>query len=335
MSNNFDWITEEDHPEWDKLPDDQPDPSPRRRRWLFFLIALVVLSFAGFGILRQVNERIAESEEQVKADVLAVNALVRQAARDSDRELLTSMLSGREAAWTNTQQQLLEADLMFGSAGSPMGLRALASEPLSTTVTLSSNLREAYVTERHGYAVTNAAGVTETITLDQNHVFREGERRWLYSPPGDDFWGDWNTYTGGMTTLAYRARDERFAIRFASDIDNKLAELCDFYECPSDLLVNIRFDPEPDSVLHLSRPTARLEPTRSVNLPSPTLIGTPTTMPARSPCREHIRPWSSRPSPAISLSGNVVTRLLFTKPRWTVFWPNSICSRIPLRRKTF
>ncbi len=275
MSDKFDWYTDEDQSAWEEPRDAPLATSPRRRRWPILLAVLLALALTGYAVMREVNQRIAESQDLVEAEVLAANELVQRAAANSDRELLISMLSGRDAGWTETQTELLEVGLLFGEAVSPIGLQPLAEEPISATVTLSSNFREAVVNERREFTANVGNDPDEAVLLDQSLVFRKGERNWLLAPPQDDFWGDWVSIAGDRASFAYSLRDERFAGRFAVDIESKLAALCVLYLCPANWRMSIRFDREPESLLRLASPEERLKATRSLDLPSPTLIGMP------------------------------------------------------------
>lgn len=275
MSGNFDWYTEEDESRWAELPGPESTPPKRSRRWPFLLAALCALTLIAVVVFRQVNQRVSETENRIEEDVLAARTLIQRAASESDRELLTTMLSGREPRWTRAQQELMESGILFGNAGIPFGLHPLNSEPLSATVALSDNFQEAVVSEERQFAFDVGNGVTDTIVLEQTLVFREGSRRWLYSPPEEDFWGEWQSLAGSRASVAFRARDESYAVRFTDDVNHRLAELCNLQGCPPDLQVSIRLDPEPGSLLRLAAPEARLEPTLSINLPSPTLIGMP------------------------------------------------------------
>lgn len=274
MSGNFDWFTEEDESAWEDARVSPPKKPPRRRRWPLLLLGLSVLSLTGYAITRQVNQRVAESQRLIEADVLAANELVQRAAANADRELLTSMLSGRDADWTQVQKELLEAGLLFGGSATPFGLEPIGTGPISTTVSLSNDFKEAVVTERREYARDAGNGLTDNVTLDQTFVFRQGERNWLFAPPKDEFWGDWSTIAGDRVSVAYSTRDERFAERFAGDIEMLLDALCQLHTCPANWRMSMRLDQDPEALSRLADPETRLISTRSLNLPSPTLIGT-------------------------------------------------------------
>ena len=240
---------------------------------MVLLLGLIVALVVG----RQVNRRVAEVTSMVEQDVRAADNLARSAAAAADVELFVSVLSGRDPAWTETQQALLVDNLLFGGVAAPLGLTGDAP-PLTATVLVDSSLNQAVVQTMQPFVLTLAEGVTATVTLEQTHVYRRGGRSWLLAPPEPEFWGEWQTRSGQYVTMAYPQRDAAFATEFANHLDQEIGRLCLRFPslaCPADLRVNVRLDPNPDSLLALLEPARALAPGREVNLPAPTLIGLP------------------------------------------------------------
>lgn len=276
MSSNFEWRTAEDDNVWEQTDTPAPPPTPHRR-WRFLSVVLLLGLIVALVVGRQVNRRVAEVTSMVEQDVRAADNLARSAAAAADVELFVSVLSGRDPAWTETQQALLVDNLLFGGVAAPLGLTGDAP-PLTATVLVDSSLNQAVVQTMQPFVLTLAEGVTATVTLEQTHVYRRGGRSWLLAPPEPEFWGEWQTRSGQYVTMAYPQRDAAFATEFANHLDQEIGRLCLRFPslaCPADLRVNVRLDPNPDSLLALLEPARALAPGREVNLPAPTLIGLP------------------------------------------------------------
>src|SRR5687768_3757465 len=110
---DFEWQTDEEELwEEEREPPEQP-AGPKRRWWPGALLILLVVATAGGLIYRQLNQRVEEAVSSVEEDVIAAFRLVRTSADRRDRELLVGQISGRDARWTSTQKELLEAGLLF------------------------------------------------------------------------------------------------------------------------------------------------------------------------------------------------------------------------------
>lgn len=274
---NFEWQTEEDEALWEPESRPEPSPPPKRRRWIFLLVAVAALLAAGVAIGRQVNQRVQETTEATEEDVLAADNLARLAAAEGDGELLITLLSGRDPEWTQAHEALLQAQLLYGRAATPFGFELQPDEYVPVAVELSSDLNEALVSGEQTYTVQTPAG-DESVTLAQTYVYRRGRRNWLLSPPDDDtFWGGWATTTGGEATVVFPLRDEEFAVSFAADLDAALTTFCadSSLECPDDWQVHVRLETDPEALLDLSDPVKMLAAGSRLELPAPSLVGIP------------------------------------------------------------
>jgi hypothetical protein len=113
MNNDFDWQTE-DEVAWNELTPTAPESAPSRhplisRGWWLLLFGLLLLS--SWLVWQQVAARVADAEAEVIADLLASHDLLLQAAATQDEDVALALLSGREAAWTETQIGLVAAGL--------------------------------------------------------------------------------------------------------------------------------------------------------------------------------------------------------------------------------
>lgn len=277
MSSNFQWYTEEDGADWEQIDTQRPETPPEKpRRWLFPVISVLLVGLVAMVVLRQMNQRLAETTKRVTEDVLAVDELVRTAAADRDGELLVTLLSGLDPQWTDTQSKLLEVGWLFEQAGTPFGLQGIPNAVSDVEVELSSDFNEAVVSGQQPFTVQLGEQLTETVVLEQAAVYREGRRNWLLAPPSDEFWGDWATTAGERVTVVYRQRDEEFAIRLGVDLERTLLEMCELLgdeDCQ--VSAYVRLDPDPESLLVLNDPLEALISGQRLNLPTPTLIGTP------------------------------------------------------------
>ena len=152
MSSNFEWRTAEDDNVWEQTDTPAPPPTPHRR-WRFLSVVLLLGLIVALVVGRQVNRRVAEVTSMVEQDVRAADNLARSAAAAADVELFVSVLSGRDPAWTETQQALLVDNLLFGGVAAPLGLTGDAP-PLTATVLVDSSLNQAVVQTMQPFVLT-------------------------------------------------------------------------------------------------------------------------------------------------------------------------------------
>ena len=273
---SFDWQTEEDAAwEAQQPPAAGSDRPAARRRWLLLFGALALVVVGGVLLWREAQQRVAAAEAQIMEAVLVSDGIARRAAAEGDRELLRSVLSGRDGSWLQTQYDLLKEDLLFGDVTRPLKLRPETEAEPARTVDVNADLNEVVVTTEQVY---RPEGSGEAITLQHTYIYRRGRDRWLLAPPLRDFWGGWGSVRHPHLTLTYPDRDESVARRLAADLDGHLQELCAAYprlSCPGDLHLRLRLETDPDSLLALTEPGLGLGRQRSLSLPSPTLVGLP------------------------------------------------------------
>lgn len=275
---DFEWQTTEaeDEERWQEgVEETGAGPPSRRRRWLVLLLTLALAATAAFLLYREGQQRIEESAALLEEDVLSSHQLGQTALERQDLELFTTILSGREPAWTEAQKERLETGLLYQQSPSVLGLVPVAAVDRSPEVSFDAELREATVTEAWRYRLPGGE-VSETITLTQTAVYRKGSDRWLLSPTQqEDFWGNWRTREREHVTLTYPVRDERVALALARYLDQKVAEMCTMVVCPADYEVRVRLERAPQSLLPLLDPEQGLIGRQTIILPTPTLVGLP------------------------------------------------------------
>lgn len=270
---NFDWQTEEESDFERPLPGPDNSGSSSRPYWLI-LFVLVVLGGTFYGV-RRVRDTVAQAQEGVKEDVRTAHDLARMAADRRDQELLVSVLSGRSAGWVAAQEERLVAGLLFEDTLRPFGLIA-QSDAGTPSVGLNADLTEALLESRNTFVVESADGVTSTVTLTQTHVYRQGDQRWLLSPPLPEFWGLRRGHQGRILTVTYPVRDEDVVLRLAEDLESMLDEMCrEVANCPDGFDVRLRLETDPRSVLLAADRGERLSTGSDMVLPTPTLVGLP------------------------------------------------------------
>lgn len=273
---HFDWKTEEENHWESELTAPMP---PRRRRWPWraLLATLVTVAVLLLFAHRQINQQLAATTADVQAEVIAAHNFLMRTAGQRDVELLKSLVSGRNTQWWAAQQQLVE-DGWF--ANPPLlGWTAVAADLAAAeniTVTLAPDLNTAELQAIYTYQALNGRGVTETVRLQQTAVYRRGADRWLLAPPEADFWGDWELEKGQYVTLIYPARDRPVAARLGPALDQLVDDICRQLEgitCSPRPALQVWLEKDAQSVLYSA--STRLEGGRSLELPTPSLVGLP------------------------------------------------------------
>jgi WD40 repeat protein len=286
MSNKFDWQAE-DNLDWDALPDDEEikKRNPKRRRWLVLLIILLSLAGAAGLFLRQIDRRVEENTQAMRADIISSHNLLHIADADQDEELFFSILSGSDSAWTAAQKDLFDAGLLHNRT--PLGLSApqtreslVTVEDDALSINFSPDLREAEVLFEQPFTIEIGHGLTGTVVLQETAVYRQGRERWLLAPPQAQFWGSQTGLQGSRLSLSTPERDAELADRLRPDLERKIDEMCQTLaavNCPSDLAIEVRFSTDPASLAAMNKPLVAEQAggVLQVVLPAPTLAGIP------------------------------------------------------------
>jgi hypothetical protein len=260
---DFNWISEEDQIalEADKSG---PEAEAAGRRWFWAAVLLALLATAVGFVYDRMQRRAETAVAAVEDQVLASHRLAEQAFRQGDVELLTSLLSGRDGAWSAAQQLLAESS-------HPIWDMTPLDEPGElVSLTLSDDLREAELVVDRRFARPNG----ETVVWRQTAVYRQGAEQWLFAPPLDDFWGGQMSERRGHLRLTYPKRDQQLVIALAERIEPELLEICrrlDGLTCSPGWVFDLYFSPDPAALAQwpppLNAPVA--------HLPTPSLLGEP------------------------------------------------------------
>lgn len=282
----FDWHTEDDA-FWDEpvSPRKRPSPGRPKRPWPVILLIVLALSAAGWVVYRQVQQQLESATTAVQTDILSTHNLVQTAVARQDLELFRLQLSGRDPLWTETEEALLQNNLVTGrefwgwrQSGAPETLPLTVADLNrgDAGIVLAPDLNAAELQFPQTYVLTTQTGLTETMTMTQTAVYRRGSQRWLLSPPDDEFWGSWVTNSGETLKLVYPERDAAVAERLAPDLETMVHDLCREWadlDCPADQHLTLRLSTDPDSLLTATE--AFPADGQPLQLPTPTLLGLP------------------------------------------------------------
>ncbi len=279
MSDMFDWTTEDDEAVWEEVATQpEPSPEPKKRPYWTFAIIVVLLLVAATVVYWQVQSRIDATLVDVRSDLLSTHNLVNRAVAMQDVDLLAPLLSGRDMTWTRDQEQMMRDDGLFGR--SALGL-PLAQPPENlaegderlVALELSPDLNSAELQFVELYRFGE-----EEVPLQQTAVYRRGRERWLMSPPEDEFWGDWETAEIDDMTFIYPERDAELGKQLAVDLGWRILRHCrevEDFVCPDLSRLSVRFDTDVASLVALSDPAVIYKANLRLELPTPTLVGTP------------------------------------------------------------
>jgi len=279
---SFEWQTEEDG-DWDDpnlISSDPDEQKPEgKRRWLswLFLLGLLIVALTAAGWT--VNQRIQVGTARVETEVLASYNLVNQAMAQQDSELILNVLSGRDDAWASLVIEAVGQGVLLNRDG--LGLLQISeTDPITPTIEISADLKEAEVKTIVPYAIEIGNGLTETVQLEQTAVYRLGSsNRWLLSPPELSFWGDIRQIKGQYVNLFYPERDKEIAQELLFSLDGKIGQLCfqlPDVDCPSDYQIIVELDTNLEAFSQLDLRSAAIDADRKhLILPTPTLVGLP------------------------------------------------------------
>lgn len=274
---NFDWQTEEDDAIWEEPKAERPStPPPSRRRWWVVLALVLVAVVAGAVVYRQIRQQADTVLTAVETDILSTHDLVVSAAAERDADLLRALLSGRDMQWVRVQETLAIDGLLLDRA--PLGMTLQADSQTVVDTEIAPDLESAELTYQQSFAVTDADGVTETVTLAGTAVYRRGSQRWLLAPPEDDFWGEWDTIASTRLMLVFPARDEPIARQLFPELDDLLIRICTQLAditCDEEMQLILRLEKDPETLADLAEPEATLDAGMRLSLPTPTLVGLP------------------------------------------------------------
>lgn len=268
--SKFEWQTEDD---WQDEPLEQSAESPSPRRWLFSFGFVALLALVGTVVFIQLRQTVNETTGQIEQDISAAFELLHDSAENSDIELFSTYLSGRDREWTAGYQQLVGAGSLIERDALRLDLRS--ERPEIAEVVLNPDLRSAVLTATTRYAVPIGNGLSQTIALQQPYHFRRGETRWLFAPPETDYWGGEQFSDSSRLLYTYPLRDEKLVLRLMRDIDEAYDSLCRHrveIDCIRKWQINFETTP---MTLASVQDESRQVNLRLIDIPTPTLVGLP------------------------------------------------------------
>ncbi len=291
MPADFKWQTEEETDWTDELAAAGGTAVPlSKRKWFRpLLIASLMVILAGSIVFWQLTQRAEAAASAIEADIMASHEVWVDAVMHSDADLFHAQRQEKGGAykWRQALDSLFEEGLLFDR--SMIGFIAETAVPHPTDIILSPDLESAQLIAEQPFALRMSTGATQTVTLRYTYFYQHEDDRWLLAPPDDDFWGEWRQYDGQNLILHYSVRDEVVALRVATDLNEQLGQLCNWFSnsaaisltCQDDLLIQVRLSRDLGSLSWSNDLSGFSMPdsvavTHTVNLPSPTLIGEPT-----------------------------------------------------------
>ncbi len=263
--SKFEWHTEDD---WQEEVLQSAENNPRRR-WIVSLSIIALIGLVGAVVFTQLRQTVDEATIEIKGDVRATFGLLHESAENSDIELFSTYLSGRDRDWTTGYQQLVGNGSLIERDALRLDLASEQSEIVD--IVLGADLRSAILTATTNYIVPIGNGLSQTITLQQPYHFRQGEVQWLFAPPEDDYWGEVQTHLTNVMFYRYPERDEKIVQRLMRDFEAAYGNLC-LRESHSLTCVigQIQFTTDPHLLLGPEMSDD------SLYLPTPSLVGLPT-----------------------------------------------------------
>lgn len=282
---DFDWQTEEEEAAaWEENPAVvQREPAKRSYRWLYGLLALLLLVGAGaFLIYRETTERIETATSDTASEVITAHQLTLTAVEDKDIDLLRSLVSGRDRAWVAQQFQAIRRGrfmhrVLFDQIDQ-VELPAIADiDEAAITVELSDDFRTAFVTYPVSYTLQTGEQMLETVTLGQTAVYKQGTSHWLYAPFEREAWGTREVIDFSRLSISVPARDVEIARTVGEPINDYLETLCTdpAYTCAADWQLIVKFETDPGIWETMDAHTYLYTPHTPFLLPTPTLLGLP------------------------------------------------------------
>jgi hypothetical protein len=278
MSSNFDWHIGEE-------PDQQAPPLTaaqrpfRANKYLLITIAIAI----GLITYLVLANRAKRVETAVTDDIIARFNLLWDAAQHQDKELFHSLRNEQsDNNWTQKIDALFAHNMLFDRQ--PFGLHLLPDQPQITDIIVSPDLQQATL-------LANLRYQTEVglVTLQQAFAYEYQSESWQLSQPPASWWTDGDYIPGKRLMVLYHyEQDVALVERLADDLDSLGGTVCsrlteknpmrcpqhtdDFQEAyQPDLLGMIVFASNYYNFLE-DWPN---EPSMTIYLPAPTLIGLP------------------------------------------------------------
>jgi hypothetical protein len=244
---SFEWRTDEQEA-WPE-PDGTATPgSQGSSRWLRLRLLATLLLFTLAAVLlvtRMAGVRVTAATTKAEQELLATDALLREAAAAGDTDLIGGLLQGSEEGRESSQLGLAgQLPLDRTAYGFYLDAEAIRSaEPESW---LSPDLQRAVVTYTLPYTVVQPSGVVVATALKHTINYRRNGGSWHWVEPEDSYWGEWITdESDEQFLIVYPERDAATGARLAHDMRAWRPRLCAALGgCPRGLRLQLRMERE-------------------------------------------------------------------------------------------
>lgn len=236
------------------------------RKSYFLLTILLLIGLVAFVLYQRQRRRIEAQTDIITTEIIANHTVWLNAIETADRELFLYSLSSLNATWKQAQGRLFTIDAVLGRTSLGMVKDNFAEE--EPYIEIAPDWQTATLTHWQTYEHEGA----EFRLQHSRHYWREATR-WVHSGPPEDYWGAWQIYSTEYLELTYPAREQLWAERFASDLHDELARICNSRSC-SAVTLKMTTDPLIFEELSAQVDTPIFEG-RTFLLPAPSLVGLP------------------------------------------------------------
>ena len=290
MGDHFDWQDGDENWEQASPPASTKKVTMRKRpyRWLI-IISIMAVTFLLAG--QQLERQVDDVSVLLTSDLLASQAIVRQASAADDFELF------HEVVWhefDNGRRIMTQAEAGLWLDREPLGLHWQPALAEDGKVDLSPDLKQGLLTFTETYAL-NHVGMTETIRLQFTANFRYGQNvtslppigsgiragerpsssRWLLLPQEID--SEQGNAAGQFISVNYSMTDAEVSQRLARDLDDVLRNFCQTLFCPADFHLDVTLTWDPHSLMEMGAGQHSLQtaPPGTLRLPEIGMVGRP------------------------------------------------------------
>jgi hypothetical protein len=258
MSADFEWHFGDEFPE-EENEEEQKTTEPIWRRWLPWVLALLVVMGSAYAWWRGRQRNLAQAEAQVQQ----VARLELRALTEGDRELYLSLQDTFDRSWKEAQEAYVD------TAGLPLPLQGL-------TTAISTSVQSAHVVgDRAQVEILHTA----TLPSGEEASFRAirfyrymNDGRWLHTSADPDVRGNIKTFVVGDIEISAFEEDADWIDPLTTSLVAGAYRFCRLASCRRELSMelnlaaNLEEGAEPDDA----------------TLPAPFLVGAPVNDAARA-----------------------------------------------------
>lgn len=276
----FEWKTDDTSVSWHsdesiKLASPQGTAETTVTGWGKLAVLTVFLFMGGFVLALQWSAQIGRRETEITADVQDSYQLLQEMMRTQDIALLPNVALNPEQRWWQESSAAFEQQqfMQFTLAGWER------TDVSIDEIEIYPDHFEAVVYTTAHYEVYERSAVAQTVTLQQQFVFKQSNGRWLWSGFAARTWQQTAEKQGAYLTTTYPLNDQTQALAVHRAIDAAVGRYCHFTpgnSCPFDLQLHLTLSESPTAAFP-AYDTGQLPPSAitQITLPTPALIGRP------------------------------------------------------------